>query len=283
MAHPFLHHPSLPRSLRSPHSSVRMGFEFNLLNVSIDLTMCMCWSALDLWASGARSGMPRMSSWTICKQCRNFCPRDTSLSWEVEPDSLVAPPPPPTHTHTHPSPLSLHLGLSLRHFQPDRVVLTDVPSVVPLLRANILLNQLLSHPTSAWTGLPSPLYDAVTHLWGTEIDPQITALSPHSSSQQPAIIIASDVVYDPAGFEPLLKTIQSLLLAPLESLGKPFADRVILAHRHRNPEDHQFFAMVSSPESGLSLVEINLDHIFAKYHEGDVSLRDVKIFHITVA
>lgn len=146
--------------------------------------------------------------------------------------------------------------------------------MVPLLIANILLNQLLSLPTSS-----SPVYDAVTHFWGSPIDPLIT----DHSCDQPAIIIASDVVYDPAGFEPLLKTIQSLLLASFTSHGKPFADRVILAHRHRNPEDHQFFAMVSSPGSGLSLVEINLDHIFAKYHEGNVSLRDVKIFHITAS
>jgi hypothetical protein len=172
-------------------------------------------------------------------------------------------------------------GLSLRHFHPDRVVLTDVAPVVPLLKANILLNQLLSHSSPSVLSSLSPLYDAVTHLWGTPIDPLITEPSPNYATQQPAIIIASDVVYDPAVFEPLLKSIQSLLLTPLPTNGRPFADRVILAHRHRNPEDYQFFAMISSSESGLSLVEINLDHIFAKYLEGDNSLRDVKLFHIT--
>jgi hypothetical protein len=156
------------------------------------------------------------------------------------------------------------------------VLLTDVPAVVPLLTANILLNQLLSAPSSV-----SPAYDAVTHLWGTPIDALTSAAAAGPDGlSRPAIVIASDVVYDPAGFQPLLTTIQSLLLAqgpaPLV-----WADRVILAHRHRNPEDHQFFALVSSAESGLTITETNLDHIFARYEDGDVSLRDMKIFEIT--
>lgn len=159
-------------------------------------------------------------------------------------------------------------------------MLTDIPAVVPLLKANILLNQLLSH-TSTNSALPPPIYDAVTHVWGTPLDPLIT--TPPTAPSQPSLVVASDVVYDPAGFQPLLTTLQSLLIPSL-STGQgrePYADLVIMAHRHRNPEDHHFFTMVSSEESGLRIQEINLDHIFAKYHQGDNSLRDVQIYHIT--
>jgi hypothetical protein len=156
------------------------------------------------------------------------------------------------------------------------VVLSDVPAVVPLLTANILLNQLLSVPPSA----ASPLCDAVIHLWGTPIDALVSAAAGPDGLSLPAIVIASDVVYDPAGFEPLLATIQSLLL-PEGPSALVWADRVVLAHRHRNPEDHQFFALVSAAESGLTITETNLDHLFARYEAGDDSLRDVKIFQIT--
>lgn len=151
-----------------------------------------------------------------------------------------------------------------------------MPAVVPLLKANILLNQILCDASSyTATHTPSPIYEAVTHTWGTPLDPLMMTPSP-----LPSLIIASDVVYDPAGFQPLLTTLQALLLPPSPQ-DQAIADLVIMAHRHRNPEDHQFFSMVSSQDSDLSIQEINLDHIFATYREGDNSLRDVKIFHIS--
>lgn len=194
------------------------------------------------------------------------------------------------------------IGLSLRFFSPLRVFLTDISQVVPLLQANIILNHHLNHITyfehstsTSSTTSPSVKYEALTHFWGTSLDPLLT--TPLPNELKPPIIIASDVVYDPAGFQPLLTSIQLLLgvknVLEIDSDNSKIensnissnyyhAEKVIMSHRHRNPEDYNFFDMVKNPRNGLKLQEINLDHIFQKQiNSKDHSLLDVQIFEIT--
>ncbi len=57
------------------------------------------------------------------------------------------------------------------------------------------------------------------------------------------LALASDVVYDPAGYEPLLKSITDFLNAPYSpsriDCGCTGDRTFIMAHRHRNPEDYR--------------------------------------------
>jgi hypothetical protein len=50
------------------------------------------------------------------------------------------------------------------------------------------------------------------------------------------VAVASDVVYDPSGYEPLLASVLTFLHADTDASHKR---RFIMAHRHRNPEDYR--------------------------------------------
>jgi len=98
------------------------------------------------------------------------------------------------------------------------VTLSDVPDVVPLLVANVRLNG-------------SPNVDAVALDWFEPLPPALLA-------DPPDVLLASDVVYDPALHAPLLRTLDALL----NGAGVPL---LLLAHRHRNPHDAEFFGALN--------------------------------------
>jgi predicted nicotinamide N-methyase len=107
------------------------------------------------------------------------------------------------------------------------------------------------------------------------------------------VILASDVVYYPEGYAPLLATLCDLLCASDDARGTPAASEAagrgasaapgpvcILAHRHRHPEDKRFFdALFAAPELRAEKLP------FRVQPEGEASgvqaLSDVILFEIT--
>ena len=132
--------------------------------------------------------------------------------------------------------------------------------VVPLLRANISLNSVVSTNTCLKCCLAQK-YLAVEHMWGTNTQSLLQLLleveastgDPSHSTNSSLLVLGSDVVYDPLGYEPLVSSVLSLLSGrPFECKdGKYLASTDIadhhwfsqamflLAHRHRHPEDHE--------------------------------------------
>lgn len=121
------------------------------------------------------------------------------------------------------------------------VTLTDMADVVPLLQYNIALNFPSSASASTSSNSNSSTTSsatkderrgaaptAATHCWGSST---ATLPEPH-----PDVLVLSDVVYDPEGYAPLVTS--------LNALARP--DTVVLmAHRSRNPMEHQFFDLLS--------------------------------------
>jgi predicted nicotinamide N-methyase len=101
-------------------------------------------------------------------------------------------------------------------------------------------------------------------------------------SSSPDVVVLSDVVYDPEGYAPLV--------ASLEALAKTPETVVLMAHRSRNPKEHQFFEMLDRSFS-FSLVDWQQDldtsedagsaESDAKAAVVDPALQDVKIFRIS--
>lgn len=116
-------------------------------------------------------------------------------------------------------------GLAMSTLEPRSLILTDLPDVVPLLSANIQFNALqLGSPLGT---LIRESFSCRPHGWGN-MD-EIEGL-------RGEVVVASDVVYDPVGYQPLVDSLQALL-APVQ--GRP-APICILAHRHRHPEDSRY-------------------------------------------
>lgn len=67
---------------------------------------------------------------------------------------------------------------------------------------------------------------AEPHPWGTSIV---------NLPENPEVIVLSDVVYDPDGYVPLVTS--------LDALARP-ETTILMAHRSRNPMEHQFFALL---------------------------------------
>ncbi|KAJ8604537.1 hypothetical protein CTAYLR_000971 [Chrysophaeum taylorii] len=110
------------------------------------------------------------------------------------------------------------VGLACVRLGAARVLLTDHRDVVPLLALNARLNNL-----------GPPTVEAIELDWTRENLPSTTTF-PEAID----VILLSDVVYDPTLHEPLLKTLERLFRTFQPSL-------VLLAHRHRNPRDANFF------------------------------------------
>lgn len=72
--------------------------------------------------------------------------------------------------------------------------------VVPLLKANIALNASTSANVSA-----------LCYRWGDQDDLTELSTAIYSAAVSRIVIIASDVVYTPDAYEPLLQSIRSLL------------------------------------------------------------------------
>uniref|UniRef100_H3GUJ2 Uncharacterized protein n=1 Tax=Phytophthora ramorum TaxID=164328 RepID=H3GUJ2_PHYRM len=113
-----------------------------------------------------------------------------------------------------------------------RVTLTDMQEVIPLLEYNIRLNfheSSEARPSeSSVKGDVAVLPVARPHLWGEP---------PRDLPPQPDVLVLSDVVYDPEGYAPLVASLKALAATP-ETL-------VLMAHRSRNPMEHQFFDLLS--------------------------------------
>ncbi len=140
-------------------------------------------------------------------------------------------------------------------FNPRAVVLTDLDEVVSQLRANIMLNGILYGTTHSAGGCDSfqktcsstvnkfiPRYRALAHCWGESVNPIYDALKDLSESDSnecsqndplcDTICIASDVIYDPSGYAPLVRSIVSLLNGTTNGVSP--CTLVILAHRCRH-------------------------------------------------
>ena len=142
----------------------------------------------------------------------------------------------------------MNAGIALARLQPNSVYLSDFPAVTPLLAANVELNRhnLLAHEYSK-----KCIYSVIGYVWGeTYYDPydSIKNTKLDSSAADSVfpneiqtifrlcnVAIASDVIYDPIGYEPLFKSLRSFLTSNHDT-NKYF----VLAHRHRNPEDGRY-------------------------------------------
>lgn len=183
-------------------------------------------------------------------------------------------------------------GLCLGALNPLAVVLSDMPEVHPLLAANILLNRAVSSADEISSSEPVPArsinfdcFSAAPQLWGTPLHASILDKAA-SVSTGDVVVVAADVVYDPIGYAPLVQTIQDLLLSS-HTRSSALADCLILAQRHRNPEDYKFFDMIRNPASKLVVQEIveSFDTIRQGHDEGSTgtTLQDIKTFKITAA
>lgn len=105
---------------------------------------------------------------------------------------------------------------------------------------------------------------AEPHLWGTSIA---------NLPENPEVIVLSDVVYDPEGYVPLVTS--------LDALARP-GTAILMAHRSRNPMEHQFFALLSE-KFHYELIdwasELKED-VDATSSSNELVLQDVKIFRL---
>jgi len=155
---------------------------------------------------------------------------------------------------------------------PAAVVLTDMEHVVPLLEANIQLNSALSCDREVRTIL-AERFTAMAYQWGVCI--------PRMEAASFDVILASDVVYDPVGYEPLVRTLTDLLTAATGENNSV----CILAHRHRHPEDKHFFRLLQEvPGAIVERIDFNISNM----QEGSTDpppseeLHDVKLFKIRI-
>nr|CAI72313.1 hypothetical protein, conserved [Phytophthora infestans] len=132
---------------------------------------------------------------------------------------------------------------------------------------NIHLNYPQEAADSAAKGAVLPVAQA--HLWG---DP------PRDLPLQPDVIVLSDVVYDPEGYAPLVTS--------LEALATSSETRILMAHRSRNPMEHQFFELLSQSFSCQHIDWLSTEKTapkataFGGPPSTEAALQDVKIFEI---
>jgi hypothetical protein len=191
---------------------------------------------------------------------------------------------------------------------PAQVTLTDMAQVVPLIRANLALNSLMVSDEHLRAVLRNR-YTAAAYCWGgslqlpdEEASPQTTEAADTAAEEQPPrrapyfdVILASDVVYYPEGYEPLLTTLVDLLTvhAPHTAIEGGLSIPAcitppvcILAHRHRHPEDKKFFdALFACPRLQVTRLAFEPHHTAGDLREngansGVEALRDVILFEI---
>ena len=130
-----------------------------------------------------------------------------------------------------------------------RVLLTDLAFALPLLRINADANahRCAYQPAVAaleWGCTDDELHAALGALGAHDDVPPAAASTvpaPAAASTVPApaaspmVLLASDVVYEPTAYEPLVHTMRRL-----GTLG--LATSTVMAHRSRHPDEHRFFA-----------------------------------------
>jgi Lysine methyltransferase len=155
------------------------------------------------------------------------------------------------------------LGIGLCSLRPESVVITDLAEVVPLMQSNIELNSLLVCDPILKDAITNSRVTACECTWGKDIPQELLSCD---------VIVASDVVYDPAGYEPLVKTLSALLNRSNSNAVSSTSSEdcagacecsisvddddqstrtypvCILAHRHRHPENHRFFELLRAQE-----------------------------------
>lgn len=184
-----------------------------------------------------------------------------------------------------------------------------MPEVVPLISANILLNSVVMGDPHAQSILRDR-YEALPYTWGTALgsDSQSAVAVKKAPGRYFDTILASDVVYYPEGYQPLLSTLRDLLGAPSPSSDANSTNTAargeggdggggarsggpvcILAHRHRHPEDKKFFDALYATET-LAVERLDF-HVQQQVQvRGDTTqqgkdvqaLKDVILFRITM-
>ncbi|KAL3662059.1 hypothetical protein V7S43_012864 [Phytophthora oleae] len=149
-----------------------------------------------------------------------------------------------------------------------RVTLTDMEEVIPLLDYNIRLN--FPEDGSSVKGVAAPVLPiARAHLWGEPL---------RDLPSQADVLVLSDVVYDPEGYAPLVSSLEALATSP-DTL-------VLMAHRSRNPMEHQFFDLLSQCFSCKQIDWLSTEKSAPKASpaggppSAEQALQDVKIFVI---
>lgn len=110
----------------------------------------------------------------------------------------------------------------------SHIYCTDFPSVCPLIDVNIMLNGVQAHA------------QAYPLVWGEQ--------DLHAELLDCDVVLMSDVVYDPVGYEPLVVTLEQITDA------RPSA-YVMMAHRHRHPDDKIFFETLDRSFTVTDLLE----------------------------
>lgn len=158
-------------------------------------------------------------------------------------------------------------SLVLSYLNPASVVCTDLEEVVPLISMNFALNAQLNHDVRDTI---QGSYHAVPYSWGLQQESDKELLHDFDT------IVASDVIYYPEGYEPLLQSLESLLAQPSSS-SSTAKKTCLLAHRHRHPEDPRFFAMLGSS------IHLVVEEIDWKQENSSIrgnALQDVRLFSI---
>lgn len=166
-------------------------------------------------------------------------------------------------------------GIAIVPLCPSHVTLTDMLEVVPLIQENICLNALCALATVDATTVDvreclRDRYVALEHMWGTSLinatgddntsdgEDTNSYSTMHSYVKQCDVLVCSDVVYDPIGYEPLAKSIRSFLHTMcdsdsgddqinqnvtslvVEGIDPIHTKCCVMAHRHRHPEDQKY-------------------------------------------
>ncbi|CAK4393092.1 unnamed protein product [Aphanomyces euteiches] len=136
------------------------------------------------------------------------------------------------------------VGMSCAYLGVKTVILTDIDDVAPLLAYNVRLNDLQDQV-------------AVQALWwGTSVE----MLEPPFD-----VVLMSDVVYDPTGYEPLVQS--------LKDLSTP-STTILMGHRSRHPQEKEFFNLL---QAVFTLNEIPIDSAVWSHPS---RMTDVKLFLI---
>lgn len=188
------------------------------------------------------------------------------------------------------------VGIACHKFGAKKMFITDLPDVCELIDVNIELNGVKSlSPISSDGTDKDSLIEAVPIGWSDPAPPLPPQLL-HSGSNDTDggsggvinekdetncdgcididTIVLSDVVYDPELYLPLVSTLSSLapfvstIQDPHSLLDKKPSSRkaveIVLAHRHRNPMDHQFWAALTCAGFSVEKVCFEIYHLHMK-------------------
>jgi predicted nicotinamide N-methyase len=143
---------------------------------------------------------------------------------------------------TAPSPLTVielgagvgQCGIALAKAGAARVVMTDLPHIVPLAEENARLNGFTSSPSSSLACVP--------YTWGDDAAPVLEALrrGGEGATQWPDLVVAADCLYEPR--------VYPVLLQAIGSVSGPHT-RVVLCHRLR-VYDEKGFEEAAAAEAG---------------------------------